>query len=167
MAIQSRLIIDRKLLPLHTSLMEQPITGITALISQIHTKTANYLKNQLTQKGFPDLVSSHGYILFQLSQAEKLTMSQLTNLIHRDKSTVTALVKKLETAGYIERTQNPDDNRVTYIRLSERGAQYTKYTSEISAILNETCCKGLTQEEQQMVFNLLQKIANNFTPTNE
>ena len=147
--------------------MEQNITGITALISQIHTKTANYLKSQLTQKGFPDLVSSHGYILFQLSQTEKLTMSQLTTLIHRDKSTVTALVKKLKTSGYVEKIQNPEDNRVTYIRLSERGAQYTKSTSEISAKLNETCCKGLSQEEQQTIFSLLQKIAKNFTPSNE
>ena len=48
-----------------------------AKVSQIHTLTAEFVKKRLAQSGFDDFVSSHGYILYQLSQNQGITMKEL------------------------------------------------------------------------------------------
>ena len=82
-----------------------------AKVSQIHTLTAEFLKKRLAQCGFDDFVSSHGYILYQLSQNQGITMKELAAKINRDKSTTTVLVRKLEGAGLVKVTVDATDKR--------------------------------------------------------
>ncbi len=135
---------------------------ITSLISQIHAKTSSFLKNELKERGFPELVSSHGYILFQLSKHEKMTMSEITAAIHRDKSTTTALIKKLESEGYVQKKTCCNDSRVTWISLTEKSHAYTDAIQDISKALSDCCCAGLSDEEKQTIYTLLSRIADNF-----
>lgn len=137
-------------------------SGISSLISKIHSSSASFLKAELQTRGLPDMVSSHGNILFQLSQAGTLTMKELSERIHRDKSTTTVLVNKLEAAGFVARTKDSTDSRVTHITLTETGKNYNDTLSAISATLNERCCQGLSEAEQQTLFELLTRISGNF-----
>lgn len=137
-------------------------TGISSLISKIHADSASFLKAELQARGLPDMVSSHGNILFQLSQAGTLSMKELSERIHRDKSTTTALVNKLEAAGFVARAKDSADSRITHISLTETGKNYNDVLCAISATLNERCCQGLTEAEKQMLFNLLSRISENF-----
>jgi DNA-binding MarR family transcriptional regulator len=143
--------------------MEHDYSSITSLISQIHSEASSFLKMKLEQEGLPEFVSSHGNILFQLTQTEKLTMTELAKRINRDKSTTTVLVRKLESAGFIERERSSEDNRVIHIRLSPQGRVYTEATGKISKQLNETCYTGFSEEEKATIFSLLLKISENFT----
>lgn len=137
-------------------------TGISSLISKIHASSASFLKAELQARGLPDMVSSHGNILFQLSQAGSLTMKELSERIHRDKSTTTALVNKLEAAGFVVRAKDNADSRVTNISLTETGKNYNDTLSAISSALNERCCQGLSVDEQKTLFELLARISGNF-----
>lgn len=137
-------------------------SGISSLISKIHSNSASFLKTELQSRGLPDMVSSHGNILFQLSQAGSLSMKELSERIHRDKSTTTALVNKLESAGFVARTKDSADSRVTNISLTETGRNYNDTLSAISSALNERCCQGLSEAEQQTLFELLTRISSNF-----
>lgn len=76
--------------------MKSDYNTISSLISQIHNYSSNFLKTRLTQEGLPELVSSHGFILYKLSLTEALTMTDLAKNIKKDKSTTTVLIKKLE-----------------------------------------------------------------------
>lgn len=143
--------------------MSKDNTYISSLISQIHNYSSNFLKTSLSQEGLPEFVSSHGFILFKLSLTESLTMTKLAKSINKDKSTTTALTKKLEKAGLVEREPSEKDRRIVYIRLSEKGAQYTASLNRISKKLTETCYKGFTEDEKDLIFSLLTKISNNFT----
>ncbi len=140
----------------------EQLTQITSLISKIHASTAAFLKTELKNRGLPELVSSHGNILFQLSRHDKMTMTEITAAIHRDKSTTTALIKKLEKEGYVERLTNPEDSRVTWICLTARGQEYTTATSDISRLLTDRACDGFSDEEKQTVYRLLERISTNF-----
>lgn len=135
---------------------------IVSLISHIHSDAASFLQTRLQEKGLPDLVSSHGNILFQLSLVEKLSMSMLAKKINRDKSTTTVLTKKLEREGYVTRETSTEDNRVTFVRLSDKGRAYTEVSQEISRDLIETCYKGFSAAEKEQVFGLLKRIERNF-----
>ena len=133
-----------------------------SIISKIHSLSSSFLKNELEEKGLNELVSSHGNILFQLSLEEKLSMSEIASRIHRDKSTTTVLVKKLEKEGYVERVKNQDDNRSFYLHLTEKGLQYTKATSDISSKLVSKAYENFSEEEKEATFALLSRICSNF-----
>ena len=135
---------------------------ILSLISKIHAQSASFLKTELQTRGLPEMVSSHGNILFQLSKNEKMSMRELSEAIHRDKSTVTALVNKLKEQGYVERIQSESDSRVVYVRLTEKGRAYTVETGAISSLLNEKCFAGFTEQDKTALYGFLSRISQNF-----
>lgn len=134
--------------------------SIVALISHIHTKTQEFTNRFLSQKG--NFVSSHGFILYQLSVNEKLTMGELSKLINRNKSTTTTLVKKLNDEGLVEIEQSETDSRIKYISLTDKGREYKDFTSDISKELLASCYKNFTEEEKDSLLSLLLKISRNF-----
>lgn len=143
--------------------MQNTNSGILSLISQIHSSTSFYLKKQLAERGLQNMASSHGNILFRLATNGPMTMSELTKSIHRNKSTTTVLVNKLEKSGYIQRKASDTDNRVTYIQLTDKGANYAATTADISEKLIARCYKGFSEKERQTVFDLVMRISANFT----
>lgn len=92
-------------------------------------------------------------------------MTDLAKSINKDKSTTTALIKKLERAGLIERKSSDKDRRVIYIQLSQKGAKFADAMSSISKELTETCYKDFSDQDKAVVFELLSKISRNFADT--
>lgn len=147
----------------YNHIMEYNVSQITSLISKIHASTSSYLKDELKSMGMQEMVSSHGNILYQLSVYKQLTMKDLAARIHRDKSTTTVLVRKLENAGYIERQTSTTDNRVFFITLTQKGEEYTKNTSVISERLISRCYEGFSNNEKETLLALLNRVSNNFS----
>jgi len=133
-----------------------------SLISHIHSAAAEFLKIRLAEKGLPDLVSSHGFILFQLSRQEKITMSDLAARINRDKSTTTVLVRKLRQAGFVKSELSDKDSRIKFITLTDEGRKYTRITAQLSDDLISTFYNGFNNDEKMQVFTLLNRIFSNF-----
>ncbi len=141
----------------------EQLSGILSLVSKIHSETVAYLNKELANSGLPDFSTSHGNILFRLSQAESLSMSEIARLIHRDKSTATVLVNKLERLGFVKRMPCSEDSRKTLLVLTDKGTEYNKATAEISRKLIDRCYKGFSAEEKESAFKLLSRIAENFS----
>ena len=142
--------------------MKSRTSLILSLISKIHAQSASFLKLELQERGLPEMVSSHGNILFQLSRNEKMSMKELADAIHRDKSTVTALVSKLREQGYVEKVLSEADSRVVFVRLTEKGKKYTVDTQAISSLLNEKCLAGFTDQDKDALYEFLSRISTNF-----
>ncbi|MDE6773297.1 MAG: MarR family transcriptional regulator, partial [Treponemataceae bacterium] len=77
--------------------MDYGVDAVVSLISRIHSLSQDFLRRKMTEAGLPELVSSHGFMLFCLSRTEQMTLGELAQRINRDKSTTTVLVRKLET----------------------------------------------------------------------
>ncbi|MCR4938746.1 MAG: MarR family transcriptional regulator [Treponemataceae bacterium] len=142
--------------------MDNRTSHILSLISKIHAQSSAFLKQELQNRGFPEMVSSHGNILFQLSKNERMSMRELASAIHRDKSTVTALVNKLREQGYVEKIQSQQDSRVVFVCLTEEGRKYTVETQAISSLLNEKCFENFSEEDKNTLYSLLSSLSNNF-----
>ncbi len=142
--------------------MEYDISSTVSLVSHIHSLSADFLRSRLNQKGLPELSSSHGFILFLLSKEEELTMGEIARRINRDKSTTTVLVRKLENNGLVETFSNKKDARSKLIKLTAKGMEYNKITSELSTELIQTFYKGFSAEEKSQLLNYLQRISENF-----
>ena len=138
------------------------INSSISMISHIHSEAAAFLVQKLAEKGLPELASSHGNILFQLSQNQTMTMGELARNINRDKSTTTVLVRKLQNAGLVQITSDHTDRRNKILSLTEKGNEYNKLTAEISQELIQTFYKDFSDTEKQQFFSFLKRIEENF-----
>ena len=137
-------------------------SNIISKISHVHSLCKDFLKSELNKQGLPDLTSSHGHILYLLSQTDFLTMQEIAKKINRDKSTTTVLIKKLENLGLVKTSQSPSDSRVKCVSLSPLGVEYNRHTQEISQSLKTRFFSGLSQADAETLDTLLDKIKNNF-----
>ena len=130
-----------------------------SLISKIHEKGNKFIIQELNSIGVTDLAPSHGDILAMLYQYNKLTMKDIAEKIHRTKPTVTVLVNKLEKLGFVKREKSLEDNRITYIALTDKGLEFKVLFDEISINLNKMLYKNLSDEESLLIDHLLEKMA--------
>ena len=141
-----------------------PAKGPTAVISQIariHEQMNRLIIQELQRRNITGIVTSHGDILAALFTYDELAMLEVAHLIRRDKSTVTALVNKLVNAGFIEKYQLETDRRVMCIRLTEQGRQLQPDFLAISKILINRIYRGFSEEDQQTLIALLDRIQQN------
>lgn len=142
--------------------MQNSDTNIISKISHIHSICADFLRVELNKTGFPNLASSHGYILFLLSQNKTLSMREISQKINRDKSTTTVLIKKLESLGYVKTTLSPLDSRSKLVQLTPLGIKYNDAISSISERLKTNFFKTLSDSEIKTLNETLDKISSNF-----
>ena len=129
-----------------------------SLISKIYEKGNRFIINQLNRNGIEGLVPSHGDILAVLYKYEKATMNDIAKKIHRTKPTVTVLVDKLERLGFVQREKSSQDNRITYISLTQKVKSFEAIFKQISEDLNSFLYKNLTSEEAETLDALLEKM---------
>lgn len=70
------------------------------------------------------------------------------------------ILAKIETAGLIERTRDTRDRRALTIRLTEAGKQEAQRAIEAHAAFRDQAFSNLTEEEQDELIVLLEKIRN-------
>jgi MarR family transcriptional regulator, organic hydroperoxide resistance regulator len=132
-----------------------------SLISRIHSQSADFVKKRMTVLGLPDLVSSHGFILFCLSKANRLSMGEIAGKINRDKSTTTVLVRKLLKEGLVTFERSESDSRCKYLKLTEQGKKWNAATENMSHELLKTYYAGFSESEKELFFTFLCKIGEN------
>jgi DNA-binding MarR family transcriptional regulator len=60
-------------------------------------------------------------VLVVLWAGNEQTVGDIGRALHLDSSTLTPLLKRLETAGYVTRNRNPEDERQVLVRLTQEG----------------------------------------------
>ena len=85
-------------------------------------------------------------------------MRTISDRINKDKSTVTALVHKLISHGYVVRVSCPSDSRVAYIELTKKGQDLSGVLSSISSDLMAEFFRPFSKKELYTMHELLTKI---------
>ena len=133
-----------------------------ALMGEIQEKANKFILKELEQVGFIDIAPSHGGILAALFKYGECTMTDISNNIRRDRSTVTALVNKLTKLGYISSKKDIKDNRSTIIFLTEKGRELEPRFKDISQKLYDIEYKDISEGDKEVFEKILKKIYNNF-----
>lgn len=139
------------------------LSSIPSLISHIHTAFAEFTNKRLAEKG--NFVSSHGFILYLLSQRGSMKMGDIARFINRNKSTTTVLIKKLREEGLVKEESDEKDSRMKYISLTAQGKKYNNLTTAISRELLETCYQNFSPDEKEELLRLLVKLNGNIDGT--
>ncbi|MCR5230212.1 MAG: MarR family transcriptional regulator [Solobacterium sp.] len=97
------------------------------------------------------------YIVFLvLWENDGITVGELGRRLYLDNGTLTPLLKKMETAGYITRTRSREDERVVVICLTGAGRQMYEKCSDIPKCIGS--CITLSEAEAQTLYQVLYKI---------
>ena len=129
-----------------------------SLMSRVRTQANELILTDLEHAGVQGIAPSHGDILVALFQLDGRSMGELTECIHRTKSTVTILVKKLEAHGYVLRTKHKDDARSTLVYLTPKGHALKPVFESVSEHLQEQVTARLSEGEADCLEQLLRKM---------
>lgn len=120
-----------------------------ALINSIAKKAHNLIVRELEEQGIDGIVPSHGDIMVHLFTGKEYTMQELSQKIERTKPTVTVLIDKLVARGYVTKEKSCEDNRITFIRLTEKGWSLKPRFDKISERLNAVVYQGLGEQDAE------------------
>jgi DNA-binding MarR family transcriptional regulator len=134
---------------------------VISLIANIREKANKLILHEMNHCGISGIVPSHGDIIVALLQERKLTMKEIAARIDKDKSTVTALVDKLIKMGYVEKNRNLEDHREVFVSLTERGLALKPQFDTVSSHLLSVVYNGISEEEKEILINILTKMKNN------
>ena len=141
---------------------------IVYFISRTKSNMIKFIENRLKSNDLNDLIPTHGNILTALYESEDpLTMKEIAQKIGKDKSTVTVLVNKLITLGYIKKDKCSIDKRVTYISLTKKAFDIKDKFDFISSQVKETAYANFTEDEKKEFLRLLRKLSKNFKDAND
>jgi MarR family transcriptional regulator, organic hydroperoxide resistance regulator len=113
------------------------------------------LKQVSRQSCGPELHVGQEMILLQLWAEEGLTQSRLAELLCVEPPTITKMLQRMEQAGLLVRSSDPDDARVSRVSLTERGRSLEGLIAQGWAQVEERLTAGMTAEERMLLRRLL------------
>jgi DNA-binding MarR family transcriptional regulator len=130
-------------------------------ISKTKELVNQYIVTSLQKHGVVGIVTSHGEIILALLRRECLTMSKMAAVIHKDPSTVTTLIKKLQNFGYVELTKNEADKRSVSACLTDKGRALEPAFMQISQELRIQMYKDISESQKNVFKQVLGQIIEN------
>ena len=131
------------------------------LISRAVTRLKYYSIEKFNSSGINITPSQMG-ILFALSKKNGLMMSELSNLLNVDSSTLTRLADKLEKQGFVERKQSISDRRALTLNITISGLSESAKAVLIAHEINNEIKSGFTDEEIRIFSRVLNSFIEKF-----
>ena len=103
-----------------------------------------------------DLTYTQYITMMALWENEKMNVRELGQCLFLDSGTLTPVLKKLESKGYVARRRSVDDERILLLSLTDEGRRLRERASHVPA--RADCCPGLTPEESDTLYALLYKV---------
>ncbi len=106
-----------------------------------------------------DLTYTQYIVMMYFWEKEKSNVKEIGNVLLLDSSTLTPLLKKLETKGYITRTRSSIDERNLEVAITDKGKKLKDKAKIIPQEMGK--CIDLTKEEASALYSLLYKVLMN------
>ncbi len=103
-----------------------------------------------------DLTYTQYITMMVLWEHETMSVSALGKELWLDSGTLTPVLKKLESKGYVSRDRSPDDERSVIISLTENGRTLREKAKSVPAAMSG--CVRLSPEDAMQLHNLLYKV---------
>jgi DNA-binding MarR family transcriptional regulator len=123
--------------------------------SHFHYSFAKLEKVNMHPRQFP--------LLRLLSEYPGLNQREIAEKLHIKPPTVAVSVKRLEKAGYIERKQDENNQRISRIYITDIGMQVVKLGRKLILEEEQTLLEGFSPEEISLLRDYLQRINKNLT----
>lgn len=110
------------------------------------------------QEGFSEITMRQMLYLETIDRLEKPTFGDLADHLQVTPPSVSGIIKKLVRLGYVYKEKSPEDGRVYYLLLTEKGKRFNQLHGEVHQILAQRIIQNLTPQEIDELADLLAKI---------
>ncbi|MGW6796251.1 MarR family winged helix-turn-helix transcriptional regulator [Streptomyces chartreusis] len=100
-------------------------------------------------------------VMLVLWERDSISVRDLGTSLQLESSTLSPLLKRLETGGLLRRERRRDDERSVAIRLTEAGAELHDRATTVPLAIGDAM--GLTPEQDALAKQLLRLITTNVT----
>jgi DNA-binding MarR family transcriptional regulator len=127
------------------------------LVFTAQLKLKTYLKNTFSEAGVTITPAQSG-ILFLLKSKNGQTMSELSQVLTLDNSTLTGLVDRLERLDFVKRNAGTADRRASHVFITDKGRVEIDRARGVIHRVNEQIKADFTEGEVEA----FKKILNSF-----
>ncbi len=106
-----------------------------------------------------DLTYTQYITMMVLWEKKTVNVKTLGECLYLDSGTLTPVLKKLESKGYISRERSSKDERNLVVSITEKGEELKDLALSIPSSIGS--CVKLDPEEASILYNLLYKIIGN------
>ena len=130
-------------------------------ISEIHRFWHKIASDEMTKLG---LKGPHVVYLVALKRfPEGVTASELSEICGRDKSDVSRAITAMEEKGLVKKQGSKQNLYRALLRLTHEGKIAATHVSKRAALAVEMGGKGLSDEERDVLYVTLERIASNLS----
>ncbi len=104
-----------------------------------------------------DLTYTQYITMMVLWEKQNINVKELGTYLYLDSGTLTPLLKKLESKGYINRDRSSRDERNLVITITKKGMKLKDEAEQIPMEVGK-CLSGITEEEIKSLYKILYKI---------
>jgi len=108
--------------------------------------------------GLSDMTVKQIAYLKVIDEQGDVTFSRLAEITRTSKPTITEMINKCVRMECVYRERCPDDGRILYIRLTEKGQRIAKAEQAALRQVIERMMKTLDEREQVLLAEILQKV---------
>ncbi|MGB9131074.1 MAG: MarR family winged helix-turn-helix transcriptional regulator [Methanosarcina sp.] len=108
--------------------------------------------------GLSDItVKQIGYLKI-IDEYGEVTFSRLAKITRNSKPTITEMINKFVKMECVHREKSPDDGRIYYIRLTEKGQIIARSEEKALLKLIEKLAESLDEREMDTLIRILEKV---------
>ncbi|MEX2594740.1 MAG: MarR family transcriptional regulator [Anditalea sp.] len=130
------------------------------LLDRTARRVKQYAQNKFKIGNF-DVTVDQWLVLKNLDENERLSQTELANLVFKDHPTLTRIIDILCKKGYIERMPHPHDRRSFHLLLTQEGEQKVKELKPQVSIIREKAWNKLDQKDFEEFKRILNTIYDN------
>lgn len=126
-----------------------PLYAVSRLVTNTYTQFLKPFGLTYTQ-----------YIVFLvLWEKDGITVGQLCEKLYLDNGTITPIIKKMQTQGYLERKRSSYDDRIVIINLTDKGKELQEKVKNVPKLMSE--CVELSDDKKMQLYKLLKEFLKN------
>ena len=123
------------------------------------TTTLNILRKKFNSEIKRFNLSSEQFAILKLIENNKLTPTEIANILNRDKANITRIVNALEKKGFIKKEKI--NEKSFYVVITKNGLDRLSKAEEVAIRLNKKIKTIIDEKEFQFLLETLNKIKNN------
>lgn len=132
------------------------------LISQIRQLSGRHFDRLLRESGVDAFNGAQGKILYVLWEKGRLTITEISRCTSLAKTTLTAMLDRMEAGGLVVRKPDPVNRRQIFIELTPAAERLRGDYERVSEQTNEIFYEGFSEEEILQFERMLRRILANY-----
>ena len=129
---------------------------VSKLIREIVFQIKHNMSKEFEKAGLPGITPTQGMMIGMLGKHGKMKVSEISQMMGLNNSTVSGIIDRLEKQGMVERLRSDEDKRVVFITLSPKLGEkelnmHAKVESIVERIIEE---RGTLEDYDKIVEGL-------------